>query len=165
MHTKPVASVKTDLNIRSKVVKKQEPVAKKENVLPATRMAQTGTANNKTVVDLPGNVQPHAVRGIVERAAAQAHSGITFNLPGNVSVQVARAYGEAVARLGRRSRSRSPRRARSPDDRSYRSRRDDDDYWRRRDLSPGRDGDRHYHRSEHSRRGSSPRVRPDYYNG
>jgi hypothetical protein len=89
--------------------------------------------SGRSTVDLPGNVEPKTVQSIVERAIAGG--GISFNLPGSVSVQVAEAYGRAIGELTRprqslssraRTRSRSPpreprfERSRRERERSYR---------------------------------------------
>lgn len=75
---------------------------------------QQSTVGGRSV-NLPGLVDPRAVHGILENAIANAQSGVVFNLPGNVSVEVAEAYGRAMSRIARpRYRSRSRSRSRSP---------------------------------------------------
>ncbi|KAI9744624.1 MAG: hypothetical protein M1818_002153 [Claussenomyces sp. TS43310] len=97
-----------------------------------------GRMVERKVVNLPGSVEGEFVDGIVKQAMGSAPASICFNLPGNVSLEVAEAYGKAFSKMtSRRRRSRSRSRSRSPPrqprgDRDRReSRRDDPRYDRR----------------------------------
>ena len=133
-------------------------------------------------VELPGNIDPHMVGGMLRRAFSNSTNPITVNLPANVSVEVAQAYAKGLStmaipshriryvsrsRARSRSRSRSHARSRSPPrDRLY------DRYYRDRDnhppprgtvdaYRPSRDGGLRIKVEEDSRhRLSPPQPRP-----
>jgi hypothetical protein len=99
--------------------------------------------NRKEVASLPTNVSVRDVPGVIDRILSNGPTSITFNLPANVSTDIAEAYGRGFAmvmhprrRTHSRSRSRSPARDRPRIDRDYRER---DEYYNRPGRLPVRD--------------------------